>query len=47
MKPHLKPLGNERLKLRCDDPLSSLAFNFNLRRYNADDERARAAAGHD
>ena len=33
MKPKLKPPGTERLKLKCDDPLSIFAFNFNLRRY--------------
>jgi hypothetical protein len=25
---------NLRLKLRCDEPLSNFAFNFNLRRYS-------------
>ena len=24
---------NQRLKLKCDEPLSNCAFNFNLRRY--------------
>jgi hypothetical protein len=34
MKPKLKPPGTEHLKLRCDEALSNLAFNFNLRRYS-------------
>jgi hypothetical protein len=29
----LKALGSKRLKLKYDEPLSSFAFNFNLRRY--------------
>ena len=33
MKPMLKALGNERLKLKCDIMLSNSAFTFNLRRY--------------
>ena len=32
-KPKLKAPGTKRLKLRCDGPLSNVAFNFNLRRY--------------
>jgi hypothetical protein len=28
MKLNLKPPGTERLKLKCDDPLSIFAFNF-------------------
>jgi hypothetical protein len=32
-KPKLKPPGIERLKLLCDQLLSSFAFRFNLRRY--------------
>ena len=28
---------NQRLKLKCDEPLSIVAFNFNLRRYNWDE----------
>ena len=31
----LKAPGSKRLKLKCDDPLSSVGFKFNLRRYNA------------
>jgi len=34
IKPKLKPLGTERLKLTCDVLLSTSAFKFNLRRYN-------------
>jgi hypothetical protein len=33
MKRNLKPPGTEHLILKCDDPLSNVAFNFNLRRY--------------
>jgi len=33
MKPTLKAPGSKRLKLWFDEPLSSFAFNFNLRRY--------------
>jgi hypothetical protein len=35
MKPKLKPPGTKRLKLTCDILLSTSAFKFNLRRYNA------------
>jgi hypothetical protein len=36
--------GTKRLKLKCDEPLSDFAFNFNLRRYTAvpGDRRHRA-----
>jgi len=34
MKPVLKAPGTKRLELKCDELLSSFAFNFNLRRYN-------------
>jgi len=34
LKPTLKEPGSKRLKLKCDELLSSFAFNFNLRRYN-------------
>jgi hypothetical protein len=34
IKPVLKPPGLMLLKLRCDGPLSKVAFNFNLRRYS-------------
>ena len=33
IKPTLKAPGTERLKLKCDEPLSNFAFKFNLRRY--------------
>jgi hypothetical protein len=35
MKPTLKAPGSQRLILRCDELLSSFAYNFNLRRYNS------------
>ena len=34
MKPKLKAPGTKRLTLKCDEPLSSFAFKFNLRRYS-------------
>jgi len=34
VKPTLKAPGTQRLKVECDETLSSFAFNFNLRRYN-------------
>ena len=34
-KPTLKAPGTKRLKLKCVEPLSDVAFNFNLRRYTA------------
>jgi len=33
MKPKLKPPGTKRLKLKSEEPLSTVAFKFNLRRY--------------
>jgi len=33
-KPTLKAPGIKRLKLNCDQSLSSFAFKFNLRRYS-------------
>jgi hypothetical protein len=36
IKPMLKPPGTKRLTQKHDEPLSSFAFNFNLRRYNLD-----------
>jgi hypothetical protein len=33
MKLNLKPPGGMLLRPTCDDPLSNVAFNFNLRRY--------------
>ena len=34
INPKLKQPGIKRLKLKCDELLSSFAFKFNLRRYN-------------
>jgi hypothetical protein len=34
MKPELKAPGTNLLTLKSDDPLSTFAFKFNLRRYN-------------
>ena len=34
MKPKMKALGTERLKLTYDNLLSRFAFKFNLRRYS-------------
>jgi len=36
IKPTLTAPGTKRLKLKYDKPLSSFAFNFNLRRYSRD-----------
>ena len=36
VKLNLKLPATERLKLQCDDPLSTFAFNFYLRRYDLD-----------
>jgi len=33
VKPKLKLPGTKRLKLNCGEPLSKMAFKFNLRRY--------------
>jgi hypothetical protein len=44
MKPKLKPPGTKRLKLKHENPLSSFAFNFNLRRYRADCGGAHSGA---
>ena len=33
IKPTLKAPGTKRLNLKCDELLSSFAFEFNLRRY--------------
>jgi len=38
MKYMLKAPGDDRLKLKYDQLLSSFAFNLNLRRYNSDSE---------
>ena len=34
INPTSKAPGTKHMKLKCDDLLSNLAFNFNLRRYN-------------
>ena len=34
VKPTLKAPGTKRLKLKSDEPLSSFAFEFKLRRYS-------------
>jgi len=34
INPQLKAPGTKRLNLKCDELLSSFAFEFNLRRYN-------------
>jgi hypothetical protein len=34
IKPVLKAPGSMLLKVRCDEPLSNVAFNFNLRCYS-------------
>jgi hypothetical protein len=33
IKPKFKLPGTKRLKLKCDEPLSKIAFTFKLRRY--------------
>ena len=45
IKHTLKPPGTRRLKLECDELLSSFAFNFNLRRYNKAVPGLRAGPG--
>ena len=42
IKPTLKAPGTQRLKLKYDNPLSSFAFKFNLRRYTQAPEHPRA-----
>jgi len=39
MKHTFKAPRSKRLKLKCDNLLSSFAFNFNLRRYNVDNTK--------
>jgi len=34
IKSKLKSPGTKRLKLQCDEPLSSFALKFNMRRYS-------------
>ena len=46
MKSVLKAPGTKLLRLKCDELLSSFAFNFNMRRYNVRDiARALAVYG--
>jgi hypothetical protein len=45
IKPKLKPPGTKRLKHKHDEPLSSFAFKFNLRRYNVAAGAAPAGSG--
>ena len=33
IKPQIKSAWFQRLRLKCDEPLSNVAFEFNLRRY--------------
>jgi len=42
MKPTLKAPGYKHLKLEHENLLSNFAFNFNLRRYNEEDEEKEA-----
>ena len=42
IKPTVKAPGTNRSKLKCDVPLSSCGFNFNLRRYTKDLSKAIA-----
>ena len=42
IKATLKAPGTKRLKLKCDEPLLSFAFKYNLRRYA---EASHAALG--
>jgi len=44
MKSRLKPPGTKRLKLNCDEPLSTSAFKFNLRQYTVGVARYEEAA---
>jgi len=45
VKSVLKASGTKRLKLNCDDLVSSFAFNCNLRRYSKSPGSGRAAFG--
>jgi len=49
IKPMLKPPGPKRSRLKCDEPLSKMAFKFKLRRYTKEPAAAAAlvAAGGD
>ena len=39
INPTLKPPGTKLLKLKYDEPLSKIAFKFNLRRYSKEPAR--------
>jgi hypothetical protein len=45
IKPSLKAPATKPLKLKCDQLLSSFAFNFNLRRYNTNTLSTIATTG--
>jgi hypothetical protein len=47
MKPDLKPHGIKSLKLKWDTLLSTSAFRFNLRRYDADKMTFRMGTPHE
>jgi len=42
IKTTLKAPRTKRLKLKCDEPLSYFAFNFNLRCYSSENGRSNA-----
>jgi hypothetical protein len=37
---HVERVWFQLLKVKCDEPLSDFAFNFNLRRYSTDEMKA-------
>ena len=45
MRPEFKAPGTNLLTLEYDEPLSTFAFKFNLRRYTAATSTARQGAG--
>jgi hypothetical protein len=45
MKPNLKPLANNRSKLKFDVLLSNSAFEFNLRRYSKERANSPTSVG--
>jgi hypothetical protein len=45
IKPKLEPPGTKRLKPKCDIPVSTSAFKFNLRRYSQLDASMPVEAG--
>jgi hypothetical protein len=42
IKPTLKAPGTKRLRLKYEEPLSKVAFSFNLRRFNLERDRGNA-----